>query len=153
MRTVGGIEFDIGRIVSDFNSRVDYAEMRHIPLKKIPKTDRELLIGCSHRFMSPEAYNRLEHIMSMGIIFDNGDFINGLIYPTVYPCGDSEISLYFFEHNKDGDMIGRAELRYNYSNPSIYFKDKPFIGYIATEDMGKACKAWRSRTLPGKRKD
>lgn len=134
MRTVGGIEFDVERIISDFNSRIDYATAEEIKLGKIPKQIRISLENATKRFMLEKDYKDLEYIMSLRFDYLNGDFNYGILYPTKYSCGDSEISLYFLEFNKDKKETGHAELRYNYSNPSPYFKDKPFIGYIATED-------------------
>lgn len=134
MRTVGGIEFDVERIISGFNSRVDYVRVEDIKLRRVPREPRLILERASKRFMSPEEYKGLEQIMSLEFDYSNGDFGYGLIYPTKYSNGDSEISLYFIEYNKKKEETGHAELRYNYSNPSPYFKDKPFIGWVSTEE-------------------
>jgi len=49
---------------------------------------------------------------------------------------DTEMLVYFVD-SLDEEVFGYSELRFNISNPSEYFKDKPFVGYTETYGINK----------------
>lgn len=49
--------------------------------------------------------------------------------------GDTEDLVHLIDLDSNGNEEGHAEIRNNITNPSPYFRDKPFVGYTKTEDM------------------
>lgn len=49
----------------------------------------------------------------------------------------TEISTFVVDADAEGALLGHGEIRYNVSDPSAYFLDKPFVGYIKTEDYAR----------------
>jgi hypothetical protein len=46
--------------------------------------------------------------------------------------GDTEKLTYLADLDERGEDVGYGEIRMNVSNPSAYFKDKPFVGFTKT---------------------
>ncbi len=50
---------------------------------------------------------------------------------------ETEELTYFVDTTTEGENMGNGEMRFSLSDEREYFKDKPFIGWISTEDKFK----------------
>ncbi|MEK6827495.1 MAG: hypothetical protein AABX99_03360 [Nanoarchaeota archaeon] len=138
MINVWGIEFDIDKIVENFNFYQSFAKAKEIHLEDIPQDIMEKFENLSRRFIPSAEYKPKDFIFSLKTNFDNGDYSYSVLHPVIYNRGKlgkeaREFDLYSRELDKTGKSSGRFELRYNLRNDS-YFINKPFVGRIKTKE-------------------
>ena len=139
MTNVWGIEFDINKIIENFNSYQSFAKAKEIRLEDIPQDIMEKFEHHSRRFIPPKEYKPKDFVFSLKMGFDNGDNSYSVLHPVRYDKGKrdeeaKEFDLYSMEFDKTGIRNGRFEIRYQPNSTNSYFKNKPFVEWVQTEE-------------------
>jgi hypothetical protein len=138
MINMWGVEFDIDKIVQNFNSHQSFAKAKEIRLEDIPQDLMERFEHLSRRFIHPREYKPRDFVFSLKMDFDNGDSSYSALHPVIYNLGKQheemkEFDLYSMELDKNGVFTGRFEIRYQPDSNHPYFKNKPFVEWAETE--------------------
>ena len=89
--------------------------------------------GKSHRFILPTDYLPGNFDKFFIIHHSNGERTHIAQQTKTYATnGDTENLSYLCDMDRDNIIVGHGEIRFNISNTSNYFKDKPFVGYTQT---------------------
>lgn len=119
-------------------------------LDSVPTEVKRRLENYSQSFILPEEYRPNNFDATFVVEYPNGDksYIaeQTKTYKTLIenePGSETEKLSYIFDTRGEG-ISGHAELRYNISNKSKYFKNKPFVGYNDTErEFQRSGLGWR----------
>jgi hypothetical protein len=137
MTNVWGIEFDINKIIENFNFYQSFAKASEISLDDIPSDIMKKFEHHSSRFIPTREYKPKDFIFSLKTTFDNGDYSYSALHPVLYEKGSrneaKEFDLYSIELDRTDNLSGNFELRYNLRNHP-YFTNKPFVGFVETEE-------------------
>jgi len=114
------------------------AEIGEVGIDGIPPGILDYFEDKSRRFISPGDYQPRNFNGFFVARHQNGDVTYSAKQIKKYPDsgdhqGDTEESTYFVDM-RDDRLTGRGELRKSLTDTSEYFKDKPFAGWISTEE-------------------
>lgn len=127
-------EIEAEKEAAVFHEFLPSANIQESSLEQIPEEAVKLFESYGRKYISPEEYKagNFEKLYTIG--HDNGDITyvaeqTKILGKENY---EQEKNAYFFE-SREGKEIGHGELRYNDVSEDKYFKNKPFVGYSATE--------------------
>lgn len=102
---------------------------------QIPNPVMEWFEGRSALQIHPRDYRRGNFSAFYVIYHQSGDRTFAAKQTKTYDTnGDTEELVYLIDLDSNGKEEGHGEIRMNVSNDDPYFKNKPFVGYTATED-------------------
>jgi len=119
-------------IISKFNNYYTEGLMETINLRDIPKNAMKIFEGYSARFISEKIYHLKNFNISAIIHHDLGYDSYLVSQLKEYFNKNIESEIYIVETNRNKEIIGKIELRYNINNNKEYWKNKPFVGFTET---------------------
>jgi hypothetical protein len=125
-----------------FESLYPNGSLRQIQRKDIPVEIVEHLEGMSRRFIKPEDYKEdnftYYFLIQHNHIPDFKTYVaeQDKVYDHLEESEKMEKNVYFYDM-LGGVELGHAELRFQPNGETLYFKDRPFVGYTKTEDEYK----------------
>ena len=115
-----------------FNKFYQKGEIREIELNLLDSKTIKYFETNSSLFISPKDYkkNNFSHFF-----YINTKEMETFIATQIKTYNNNEIEhlTYLLERNGN-NIIARGEIRFNPLSPSLYFKNKPFIGWTSTEE-------------------
>lgn len=120
-------------LLMKFKEYFPQGDIREITQENIPDFVRELFERKSQQFVDIKDY-RPRNFQRFFLIThsDNSKTYVAQQTKTYNTNKNTEILSYFVD-SSDEEVLGYSELRFNISNRSEYFQDKPFVGYTNTE--------------------
>ncbi len=119
-----------------FKEYLPDVQIKEININDIPKEALDFFIDRGMQFVDPNRNDPNDFKKFFVLEYGDNDYIYVASKTKNYSLGeeeDVEESTYFFDI-KNNKPIGYSEIRYKESTESEYFKDKPFIGIIRTDN-------------------
>ena len=119
--------------VNEFSELFPEGTLAEIQESEIPEAVMEIFERKSAQFINKDKYQPRNFEVYFVINHTSGDRTYLAQQTKTYETNKDTERLVYFVDARDDRILGYSELRNNISNPSEYFKDKPFVGYTETE--------------------
>jgi hypothetical protein len=106
-----------------------------ITYEQVPENVMKHFEFQSSKLIHPKEYLPKNFSKLLTFLYENGDTAYIAEQDKTYDdIGDTERLTYFVD-TRDGVMTGYLELRFNLTNHSEYFLEKPFVGFTRTKEF------------------
>jgi hypothetical protein len=120
-------------LLMKFDKFFKEGDVKELQIEELPEDILKFFENNSARFILPKDYKPENFKNFLLVNHENGDQTYIANQTKKYDNKNVEDLSYLVDYRGE-DNLGHAELRYNHSSDSEYFKDKPFVGYTVTEE-------------------